>query len=75
MQNNPQIQQLKAIMKQIQTSPNPQMALQNLIMNNPNFRNVRDLIQMSGGNLQQVAQFMANQKNVDLNALIQELQK
>ena len=71
---NQQIQQLKDIMKQIQQSPNPQAALQNLLMSNPNYKNIMSLIQLNGGNLQQVAQYMANQRNVDLNALIQELQ-
>ena len=62
-------------MKQIQQSPNPQLALQNLLMNNPNYKNVVDLLRMGGGNLQQIAQYMAAQKNIDLNSLIQELQK
>ena len=70
----PQIQQIKTLMKQIQQSPNPQAALQNLLANNPNYKRAMDLIHMSNGNLQQVAQYLANQNNVDLNALIKELQ-
>lgn len=62
-------------MKQIQASPNPQLALQNLIMNNPNYRNIIDLMRMGGNNLQQIAQYLANQKGVNLNELIQELQR
>lgn len=65
------IQQIKNLMHQVQSNPNPQVALQHLIMQNPTLQN---LYRMSGGNWKQVAQNLAQQRGVDLNALIQELQ-
>lgn len=72
---NPQmIQQLKNIMNQIQASKNPQLALQNMLMQNPNLNLINNLLHLNNGNLQQTAQFIAQQRNIDLNSLIQELQ-
>lgn len=72
---NPQmIQQLKTIMNQIQSSKNPQLALQNMLMQNPNLNLINNLLHLNNGNLQQTAQFIAQQRNIDLNSLIQELQ-
>lgn len=72
---NPQmIQQLKTIMNQIQASKNPQLALQNMLMQNPNLNLINNLLHLNNGNLQQTAQFIAQQRNIDLNSLIQELQ-
>ena len=71
---NPQLQQIKNMMKTIQCSQNPQLALQNLITQNPSMKNVINMIQSRGLNLQQVAEMMAAQKGVDLNQLIKELQ-
>ena len=72
--NPQQLQQIKNMMRMVQTSQNPQMALQNLISQNPDMRNIINMIQNRGLNLQQVAQMMATQKGVDLNQLIRELQ-
>ena len=72
---NPQmIQQLKTIMNQIQSSKNPQLALQNMLMQNPNLNLINNLLHLNKGNLQQTVQFIAQQRNIDLNSLIQELQ-
>lgn len=72
---NPQmVQQLKTIMNQIQSSKNPQLALQNMLMQNPNLNLINNLLHLNKGNLQQTAQFIAQQRNIDLNSLIQELQ-
>lgn len=62
-------------MRQIQISSNPQLALQQILSNNPNAKMLADLIRLSNGNLQQTAQYIAKQKGVNLNNLIQELQQ
>ena len=61
-------------MNQIQASKNPQLALQNMLMQNPNLNLINNLLHLNNGNLQQTAQFIAQQRNIDLNSLIQELQ-
>ena len=61
-------------MRQIQNSQNPQAALQNMLMQNPNIAQISQLLKFNGGSLQQVAQYIANQRGIDLNVLIRELQ-
>ena len=61
-------------MNQIQASKNPQLALQNMLMQNPTLNLINNLLHLNNGNLQQTAQFIAQQRNIDLNSLIQELQ-
>lgn len=65
-----QIQQIKNLMQQIKMSANPTSAIQTLIAQNPNLR----LLLNNSSSLQQIAQNMAQQKGIDLNALIQQLQ-
>lgn len=73
-QTNPQIQQIKNLMYQVKNSQNPQMILQNIIMQNPNMQNVLNLMRLNNASPQQIAQLLAQQKGVDLNNLIMELQ-
>ena len=69
--NNPQMQQIKNLMHQMQNTPNPQAALQQLVMNNPYLSNI---INLSNGNLEQAARSLASQRGIDINVLLQELQ-
>lgn len=55
----------------VQTSTNPQIALQEMIAKNSG---LIDLIRLSKGNLKQAAEYIAKQKGYDLNALLQDLQ-
>lgn len=73
-QTNPQIQQIKNLMYQVKNSKNPQMILQNIIMQNPSMQNVLNLMRLNNASPQQIAQLLAQQKGVDLNNLIMELQ-
>lgn len=60
--------------KQIHTSINPQLAYQNMVNQNPDAKRVLDMVSRSNGNLQQLAAYMANQRGIDLNELINEIQ-
>lgn len=62
------------MMRQIQNSQNPQAALQNMLMQNSNLGQIAQLLKFNGGSLQQVAQYIANQRGIDLNVLVKELQ-
>ena len=53
---------------------NSMAILNNLIQRNPNLQQVIPLLKMSNGDVKGLAQFIANQKGVDLNALINALQ-
>ena len=73
-QTNSQIQQVKNLMYQIKNSQNPQMMLQNIIMQNPNMQGILSLMRANNASPQQIAQLLAQQKGIDLNSLIKELQ-
>ena len=83
MDSNPILQQLrnnnsspsnlqivKNLMRQIQGAPNAQQLILNKF---PNLQPVLNLAQNRGYSLEQIARMMAQQKGVDINALINEL--
>lgn len=70
----PQIQQIKQQMRQIQALSNPQVALNQMLMNNPQIGNILQFIKQNGGNSQVAAQNLAKQMGIDLKELIKELQ-
>ena len=71
---NPQMQQIKNLMRTVQMSANPQLALQQIINQNPNLKNVLNLANSNGVNLQQLFYTMAQQKGVDPQQVLRELQ-
>ena len=71
---NPQMQQIKNLMHTVQMSANPQLALQQIINQNPNLKNVLNLANSNGVNLQQLFYTMAQQKGVDPQQVLRELQ-
>ena len=73
-QQETQIQRVKNLMSQIKSNQNPQVAFQNMLRQNPNLNNIFNTIQMSNLSPQQFAQMLAQQKGIDLNSLIKELQ-
>lgn len=73
---NPQmIQQIKGIMNQIKMAQNPQLALNQILMNNPNINLIMELIKNNGGNLQTAFYNLAKQKGIDPQVVLNELQK
>lgn len=72
---NPQaLQQLKQVMNTIQMAQNPQFALNQFLMNNPQLSNIMNLVKSGGGNLQQVFFNLAKQKGVDPQYVLNMLQ-
>jgi len=72
-QMNQSIQQIKNMMSMVQMSANPQMALQNIVNQNPNLQNILNLANSNGANLQQVFYNMAKQKGVNPEDVINAL--
>ena len=71
---NPQmIQQIKGIMNQIKMAQNPQLALNQILMNNPNINLIMELIKNNGGNLQTAFYNLAKQKGLDPQVVLNEL--
>lgn len=71
---NPQMQQIKNLMRTVQMSANPQFALQQIINQNPNLKNILNLANSNGVNLQQLFYTMAQQKGVDPQQVLRDLQ-
>ena len=61
------------MMNAIKASANPQLALQSLLNQNPQMQQVYNLIQ-SSGNPQQLFYELAQQRGVDPNSILQQLQ-
>lgn len=72
-QMNQSIQQIKNMMNMVQMSANPQMALQNIVNQNPNLKNILNLAGSNGANLQQIFYNMAKQKGVNPEDVINAL--
>ena len=72
-QMNQSIQQIKNMMNMVQMSANPQMALQNIVNQNPNLQNILNLAGSNGANLQQIFYNMAKQKGVNPEDVINAL--
>ena len=71
---NPQmIQQIKGVMNQIKMAQNPQLALNQILMNNPNINSIMELIKNNGGNLQTAFYNLAKQKGIDPQVVLNEL--
>lgn len=61
-------------MAQMQQYSTPEIALQTLMNQNPLVKQIVEFARGRGVGLQQVAEIMAQQKNVDLAQLMKELQ-
>ena len=71
---NPQmIQQVKKIMNQIKMAQNPQLALNQFLMNNPNINSIIELVKNNSGNLQTTFYNLAKQKGIDPTEFMKEL--
>lgn len=68
------MQQIKNLMRAVQMSTNPQLALQQVINQNPDLRNILNLANANGANLQQLFYAMAQQKGVDPQQILRDLQ-
>ena len=60
-------------MQQVKYSQNPQAMLAQLLQNNPNTAAIAGMLK-NNGNLEQVARQMAQERGIDINQLIRQLQ-
>ena len=61
-------------MQQVKNAQNPQAQLAQILQNNPNTAAIANMVN-NGGNLEQMARQMAAAQGVDINQLIQSLNK
>lgn len=71
--NNQKPNSLFGILNQIRNSPNPNAAMQNLVMTDPRFQNVINYINQNGGDAKSAFYNMAARKGVDPNSILNQL--
>lgn len=62
---NPMTQKVKQMMGMLQGSQNPQAMLNQMVMSNPNLKQVMDIINQNGGDPQKAFYALAEQKGVN----------
>ena len=67
------IQPIKELMNTIKNSGNPQMMLQQMMMKNPNIKQVMDYINANGGNPKDAYYKMANDIGANPDDIINQL--
>ena len=71
--SNPMMGQIKQMMGMIKSSGNPQMMLNQMMMNNPRMKEVMDIVQQYGGDPMKAFYAIAEQKGVDPNDILNML--
>lgn len=71
---NPQvIQQIKGLMNQIKMAQNPQLALNEMLLNNPQLQQIINLIKNGGGDSKTAFLNMAKQMGINPQDVINQL--
>lgn len=73
LNNNPALQQLKNMMHQIRAAQNPQAALNQMLLNNPQIASVIQLIKENGGDPKTAFYNYANQLGVNPQQILNYL--
>ena len=68
-----QMQPIKQAMNMARAAGNPQMMLNQMLSNNPNYAQVQQIIQQHGGDPKQAFYSMCNQMGVDPNEILNAL--
>ena len=67
------LQPVKQMMNAVSTAQNPQLALNNLIMNNPQMKQVMDIVQKHGGDPMAAFRAEAQARGVDPDEILNML--
>ena len=67
---NPRMNQIKQAMNVVRAAKNPQAALMNMMGNNPQMRQVQNIIQQHGGDPMQAFRAMAEQNGLDPDEIL-----
>ena len=68
-----QIQPIRNVMNMIRAARNPQAMMSQMMQNNPQFQQVNQLIQQSGGDARKAFYSLAEQQGVDPDQILQML--
>lgn len=67
------LQRVKQVMDTIKSSKNPQMMLQNMLVQNPNYKQIMDYVKQNGGDPKACFYKMAQEKGVNPDDILQYL--
>ena len=68
--NSPKIQQIKQMYKTVQLEQNPQLALNQMMAQNPQLKQVMDLVNQNGGDVNNLIRTVAEQNGFSMNDVI-----
>ena len=68
--NNPRMMQLKQMMNAVKMAQNPTAMLNQMAMNNPQLKQVMDIVGQYGGDVSKAVTDIAGQNGIDPNELI-----
>lgn len=71
--STPQSNNILGMMNQIRNTANPQQAAEQMLLNNPNFKEVMNYINQNGGDAKTAFYNLAAQKGVDPNSVLNQL--
>ena len=71
--NNPKIQQIKQMMKTVQMAQNPQLALNQMISQNPQLKQVMDMVNQNGGDVNNLIRTVAEQNGISTQDIMELL--
>lgn len=73
MPANNNLNQIRNMFNMVRSSRNPQTMLQNMMNNNPQMKQVMDIVRQSGGDPKTAFYKMAKEKGVDPNSVLSML--
>ena len=71
--SNPKMQQIKQMMNSIQMAQNPQLALNQMVMSNPQLKQVMDLVNQNGGDPQTAFYSVAKNMGIEPQEILNML--
>ena len=75
LRNNPvnNLDQIKSMMNMIRSARNPQAMVQSLAQNNPQMKQVMDIVNQSGGDPKTAFYKMAEEKGIDPEEILRQI--
>ena len=70
---NPQIQSIKQVMNMMKNANDPNAFITGLANNNPQFKQIMDMVQSNGGDAKTLFYTLAKQKGIDPEAILNSL--
>lgn len=71
--NNPRIQQIKQMMNTVQMAQNPQLALNQMAMQNPQIKQAMDIVNQNGGDVNKAIRTVAEQNGFSMQDVMELL--